>query len=58
MAAGHAFADESLHPTLDATVQADQTLGLERVKATLLPPPAEMANEPAALGRPKAVKSR
>jgi nitrite reductase (NO-forming) len=56
MAAGHAFADESIDPTLDAIVQADQTLGLQRVKATLLPPPAVMAHEQVALGRPKVVE--
>ena len=56
VAAGHAFADEGLDPTLDAIVQADQTIGLERVKATLLPPPAVMAHEQVALGRPKVVE--
>lgn len=56
MAAGHAFANEDLDPTLDAIVQADQTLGLERVKATLLPPPAVMAHEQVALGLPKVVE--
>jgi len=55
-ATGHAFANEDLDPTLNAIAQADQTIGLERVKAILLPPPAVMAHEQVSAGRPKVIE--
>ncbi len=56
MAAVPAMAEDGPDPTASALVQADQTVGLERVKATLVAPPAVMDHDQVAVGGPKVVE--
>lgn len=56
MAVVPAIADESANPTLDALDLPDQTVTLERVHATLVPPPAVMEHDRVATGAPKVVE--
>ena len=56
VAAAPAIAEEGPNPTLNAVAQADQSVGLERVRATLLAPPAVMDHDPVAVGGPKVVE--
>lgn len=55
LAAAPAVADESGNPTAGAT-GPDLTVSLQRVKATLVPPPAVMAHTQVATGAPKVVE--
>lgn len=55
LAAAPAVADESGNPTVGAT-GPDLTATLQRVKATLVPPPAVMAHDQVAKGAPKVVE--
>lgn len=56
LAAVPALADEGADPTTTATVAPDATVGLPRVKAMLVPPPAVMAHDQTAKGGPKVVE--
>jgi nitrite reductase (NO-forming) len=56
VAATPAIADEGADPTLNAVAQADQTVGLQRVRAKLVAPPAVMDHEQVAVGAPKVVE--
>lgn len=56
MAVVPAIADESANPTLNALDLPDQTVTLERVQATLVPPPAVMEHDRVATGAPKVVE--
>jgi nitrite reductase (NO-forming) len=56
VAAAPAYAEEGANPTINAVATADQTLGLKRVKAALLAPPAVMDHEMVATGAPKVVE--
>lgn len=56
VAAAPAVAEEGPSPIVNAAAQADQTLGLPRVKAKLLAPPAVMEHDQVAVGGPKVVE--
>ncbi len=51
-----AVADEGANPTLNASVAADKSVGLPRVQAKLVPPPAVMAHDQIAKDGPKVVQ--
>ncbi len=51
-----AVADEGANPTLKATAALDKSVGLPRVQAKLVPPPAVMAHDQIAKGGPKVVE--
>lgn len=56
MAVVPVLADETANPTLNALDLPDQTATLERVQATLVPPPAVMDHDRVAPGAPKIVE--
>lgn len=51
-----AVAEEGSNPTLKASAAADKSVGLPRVQAKLVPPPAVMAHDQIAKGGPKVVE--
>lgn len=55
-AASPVVAEEGPSPVVNAVAQVDQTLGLPRIKAKLLAPPAVMEHEQVAVGGPKVVE--
>lgn len=56
VAAAPVHADESANPAVNAAARPDPTIGLERVQAKLLVPPAVMEHKPVDLGPPKVVE--
>lgn len=56
VAAAPVRANESANPAASAAARPDPTLGLERVQAKLLVPPAVMEHKPIDLGPPKVVE--
>ena len=50
-------AEEGPDPTAHAPAQVDQTLGLPRLKAKLVAPPAVMEHEQVATGGPKVIEA-